>query len=127
MLYVKLKKDVPGLLRKGQILEISPFNSDAKTGEYVIFPTASGSELKQEIRIKMSDCEEVVPLCEFSEMQKYDSCDFYQIYEEKGTKMVRLFGYFYTNGEPGVDENGEENAAYSYRSIKKRSDIEGFV
>lgn len=44
--------------------------------------------------------------------------DFYEIYEENGEKRITFGGYIYTEGEPGTDENGEEDENLCYRVVE---------
>lgn len=46
-----------------------------------------------------------------------DAGDFYTIYEEDGEKRIAFHGYIYTNGEPGTDEDGEEDETLTYRVV----------
>ena len=47
-----------------------------------------------------------------------DAGDFYEIYEEDGEKRISFSGYIYTEGEPGTNEEGEEDESLCYRVVE---------
>ena len=44
--------------------------------------------------------------------------DFFKIYEYKGEKRISFGGYIYTEGQEGINDDGEEDIDWCYRIVE---------